>query len=137
MSKLDDGIPFGQTFTYLWNITANFAPGKDDDNCVPWGYHSHVDSMSDIESGLVGLLVICNQGDHIYYSNLINWIPKGPFSFSIVSVSTMILNVSKFQNNSYYSQNSIHSKYRKISKLYLIYGLLQSFFSRVCYLIIR
>ena len=65
MSKLDDGIPFGQTFTYLWNITANFAPGKDDDNCVPWGYHSHVDSMKDIESGLVGLLVICNQGDKL------------------------------------------------------------------------
>ena len=63
LSKLDDGIPFGHTFTYLWNITANFAPSKDDDKCVPWGYHSHVASMEDIETGLVGLLVICNPGN--------------------------------------------------------------------------
>ena len=63
MSKLDDGIPFRHTFTYLWNITANFAPDKDDDKCVPWGYHSHVDSMKDIDTGLVGLLVVCNPGN--------------------------------------------------------------------------
>lgn len=62
IAKLDDGVPPGGTQTYVWNITANYAPSEDDDNCIPWGYHSHTDSMVDIESGLVGILLTCKPG---------------------------------------------------------------------------
>lgn len=62
MAKMDDGVSPGSTHTYVWNITNNFAPTDEDDNCVPWGYHSHVDSMMDIETGLVGVLLTCKPG---------------------------------------------------------------------------
>ena len=62
IAKLDDGVPPGGNNVYIWNITDNFAPTEDDDACIPWGYHSHVDSMMDIETGLVGVLVTCKKG---------------------------------------------------------------------------
>ncbi|KAH3706573.1 hypothetical protein DPMN_065961, partial [Dreissena polymorpha] len=60
--KHDDGVPLNGMFQYVWNITDNFAPTADDDACIPWGYHSHVDSMVDIETGLVGVLLTCKPG---------------------------------------------------------------------------
>ncbi|KAL4232107.1 hypothetical protein ACF0H5_009683 [Mactra antiquata] len=61
-TKVGDAVGQGQSHTYVWNVTKNFAPGEGDDNCIPWGYHSHVDSMTDIQSGLVGLLITCKPG---------------------------------------------------------------------------
>ena len=73
LAKIDDGIPSGKTFTYLWNITRNFAPADDDDNCVPFGYHSHVASMNDIEAGLVGILLVCRLGkDSLLSISMVN-----------------------------------------------------------------
>lgn len=62
LAKLDDAVPPGSSYVYIWNITKNFAPAEADDNCVPWAYHSHVDSMMDIESGLLGILLTCRPG---------------------------------------------------------------------------
>ncbi|XP_053407301.1 hephaestin-like isoform X2 [Mercenaria mercenaria] len=61
-AKVDDSVPPGGSHIYAWNITENFAPTVSDDKCIPWGYHSHVDSMTDIETGLVGVLVTCKPG---------------------------------------------------------------------------
>ena len=62
LAKIDDGVPPGGSHVYIWNITDNFSPTEEDDNCVPWAYHSHVDSMRDIETGLVGVLLTCKPG---------------------------------------------------------------------------
>lgn len=62
IDKVDDAVPPGGSHIYAWNITENFAPTDSDDACVPWGYHSHVDSMVDIHSGLVGVLLACKKG---------------------------------------------------------------------------
>ncbi|KAL3865206.1 hypothetical protein ACJMK2_006822 [Sinanodonta woodiana] len=61
-AKFDDGVQPGGKRTYIWNISETFAPTKDDDNCQPWAYHSHVKSAKDIATGLVGLLVVCKPG---------------------------------------------------------------------------
>ncbi|XP_063431699.1 ferroxidase HEPHL1-like [Mytilus trossulus] len=60
--KLDDSVPPGETYTYRWSMLNLFAPTKDDENCVPVGYHPHVRSTKDIDTGLVGIVLICKPG---------------------------------------------------------------------------
>lgn len=64
--KLDDWVQPGQTYTYKWYLTKSFAPTKDDDNCLPLGYHPHVRSPKDIDSGLVGMMTVCKPGIHVH-----------------------------------------------------------------------
>lgn len=58
----DDLVQPGTTFVYTWDINANFAPTVDDPNCVPFVYHSHVDPVHGVNSGLVGVLLVCKPG---------------------------------------------------------------------------
>ncbi|KAK3576332.1 hypothetical protein CHS0354_039739 [Potamilus streckersoni] len=60
--KLDDGVPPGGMHVYTWEITGNFVPTNDDESCLGWAYHSHVQSAHDINSGLVGMLITCKKG---------------------------------------------------------------------------
>ncbi|XP_060068239.1 hephaestin-like protein [Ylistrum balloti] len=60
--KLDDGVPPNGSHIYTWEITKNFGPTAYDENCVSWAYHSHVSSVKDINTGLVGCLLTCRQG---------------------------------------------------------------------------
>ncbi|XP_041371919.1 LOW QUALITY PROTEIN: ferroxidase HEPHL1-like [Gigantopelta aegis] len=61
--KVDDGIPPGEVYIYKWLVRGdNFAPTDDDNNCLPWPYHSHVISETDIATGLVGMLFTCKKG---------------------------------------------------------------------------
>ncbi|XP_048249696.1 hephaestin-like protein [Haliotis rufescens] len=58
----DNAVPPGQTYVYHWEVPKRSGPGKNDPNCISWLYHSSVDSTKDINSGLVGPLVICRRG---------------------------------------------------------------------------
>lgn len=60
--KLDDSIPPGGSYKYRWEVRPEFAPTKDDANCLTWVYHSHVDAPADIASGLIGALLTCKKG---------------------------------------------------------------------------
>lgn len=60
--KMDDSVPPGGSYTYRWEVKPEFAPTKDDANCLTWVYHSHVDAPRDIASGLIGSLLICKKG---------------------------------------------------------------------------
>ncbi|XP_041371918.1 hephaestin-like protein [Gigantopelta aegis] len=61
--KIDDGVPFGGVHTYTWVVRGeNFAPTKEDNNCLAWPYHSHRVSEPDIVTGLVGMLFTCKKG---------------------------------------------------------------------------
>ena len=62
ISKFEDGVPKGQTVTLTWKLDADFAPRDDDDNCIPFAYHSHKNPDQEVNAGLLGLLVICKQG---------------------------------------------------------------------------
>ena len=61
-SKIEDGILKGQSATLTWKMDADFSPRDDDANCIPFAYHSHKNPDLEVNSGLVGLLVICKQG---------------------------------------------------------------------------
>ncbi|KAF6715503.1 Ceruloplasmin [Oryzias melastigma] len=60
--KQDDSVPPGRTVTYEWTLPESHSPTADDNNCMTRFYHSHVCTIKDINSGLIGPLLICKRG---------------------------------------------------------------------------
>ena len=56
--KADDGVPPGGTHTYVWVVPERAGPGPMDGSSVMWMYHSHVDEVRDINTGLFGPMII-------------------------------------------------------------------------------
>jgi manganese oxidase len=52
----------GQTHTFVWNVPERAGPGDDDGSSVVWLYHSHNWEPRDVNSGLIGPLVITRHG---------------------------------------------------------------------------
>jgi len=60
--KADDGVPPGGTYTYVWPVPERAGPGPMDGSSVMWMYHSHVDEVRDIDTGLFGPIIITARG---------------------------------------------------------------------------
>ncbi|XP_025095314.1 hephaestin-like protein [Pomacea canaliculata] len=60
--KADDTVPPGQQYKYEWLVTESSSPTDDDEDCLTWVYHSHVNTPRDANSGLVGILITCKPG---------------------------------------------------------------------------
>jgi FtsP/CotA-like multicopper oxidase with cupredoxin domain len=60
--KMSGAIAPGQTFTYTWQVPQRAGPGPNDASSVVWLYHSHVDEQKDVDSGLVGAIVVTARG---------------------------------------------------------------------------
>jgi hypothetical protein len=60
--KDDDAVPPGGTHIYIWEVPTRAGPGPADPSSIVWLYHSHVDEMRDIASGLFGAIVVTAQG---------------------------------------------------------------------------
>jgi len=60
--KADDAVPPGATHIYIWEISERAGPGVSDGSSIVWLYHSHVDEMRDIASGLFGAIVVTAKG---------------------------------------------------------------------------
>jgi len=56
--RTGNGVPPGQTFVYVWPVPARAGPGPMDGSSVLWMYHSHVDEVRDINSGLLGPMIV-------------------------------------------------------------------------------
>jgi FtsP/CotA-like multicopper oxidase with cupredoxin domain len=61
-AKSDDAVAPGSTFTYRWGVPERAGPGPNDPSSIVWLYHSHVDSVADTNSGLVGPIVVTAKG---------------------------------------------------------------------------
>jgi len=61
-NKADDAIAPGQTYTYLWEVPERAGPAEGDGSTAFWVYHSHVDEGRDINSGLIGPLIVTRRG---------------------------------------------------------------------------
>ncbi|XP_045205277.2 hephaestin-like protein [Mercenaria mercenaria] len=61
---LDDDVAPGETFTYIWEGNKLHKPDSNDfhDKCAAFTYHSHVLASRDVDSGLMGVALICNKG---------------------------------------------------------------------------
>lgn len=56
--KADDGVPPRGTHVYVWAVPERAGPGPMDGSSVMWMYHSHVDEVRDINTGLFGPMII-------------------------------------------------------------------------------
>ncbi len=63
-SKFPDkmGVPPGKTHVYVWPVPERAGPGPNDPSSIVWLYHSHADEPKDVESGLVGTIIITRKG---------------------------------------------------------------------------
>jgi len=61
--KAGDAVQPGKIFTYIWQVPERAGPGPGDPNSVMWMYHSHVNEVSDTNSGLVGPIIITRHGE--------------------------------------------------------------------------
>ena len=60
--KHDDAVAPGDQHVYTWLVPERAGPGPADGNSVMWMYHSHVDEASDVNSGLMGPMIINARG---------------------------------------------------------------------------
>uniref|UniRef100_A0AAQ5XIC1 ferroxidase n=1 Tax=Amphiprion ocellaris TaxID=80972 RepID=A0AAQ5XIC1_AMPOC len=60
--KRDDSVAPGRTVIYEWSLPESHSPTSQDSNCMTRFYHSHVSPPRDINSGLIGPLIVCKKG---------------------------------------------------------------------------
>ncbi|XP_078088755.1 coagulation factor V [Mustelus asterias] len=75
--KSDDAVLPNSTYTYVWNVPPRSAPRTTNSVCTTWVYYSSVDYVKDINSGLIGPLLICQNGT----LNNVNEIPDDAREF--------------------------------------------------------
>jgi hephaestin len=61
-AKGDDQVAPGKTYTYTWFAAERAGPGPMDGSSVLWMYHSHVNESADVNSGLMGPMIITARG---------------------------------------------------------------------------
>lgn len=60
--RADDAVASGGTYTYLWPVPERAGPAPGEGSTAFWLYHSHVDEGRDINSGLIGPLIVTRRG---------------------------------------------------------------------------
>lgn len=60
--QADDGVPPGGTHVYLWPVPERAGPAPGEMSSVQWMYHSHHDENSDLNTGLVGPILVTARG---------------------------------------------------------------------------
>ncbi len=60
--KEDGAVPPGKTHTYTWKLEERSGPGPNDPSSIVWLYHSHADEPKDVESGLIGAIIVARRG---------------------------------------------------------------------------
>ena len=55
-------VPPGHTYTYVWQVPERAGPGPGDPSSIVWLYHSHADEQKDVDSGLIGAIVVTARG---------------------------------------------------------------------------
>ncbi len=60
--NLAAAVPPNTTVTYTWKLPQRSAPGPAEGSSKLWMYHSHTSEVGDTYAGLVGGMVVVNQG---------------------------------------------------------------------------
>uniref|UniRef100_A0A665XG36 Coagulation factor VIII, procoagulant component n=1 Tax=Echeneis naucrates TaxID=173247 RepID=A0A665XG36_ECHNA len=61
--KEDDAISPGGYYEYVWDLSPWDGPTPSDPDCLTYSYSSQVDTVRDVNSGLIGALLICKSKD--------------------------------------------------------------------------
>ncbi|KAM4044098.1 coagulation factor V [Anomaloglossus baeobatrachus] len=62
LEKMDDFVQPGEIYTYKWDITEVVGPKEADSDCLTSSYYSMENPVQDVNSGLIGALLICKKG---------------------------------------------------------------------------
>ncbi len=62
MQKPGDAVAPGKTYTYHFDVPARSGPGPMDPSSILWMYHSHTDETRDVNTGLIGPIVVSRKG---------------------------------------------------------------------------
>jgi hypothetical protein len=60
--KADDTVAPGTTFTYIWSVPERSGPAAMDASSVLWMYHSHFVESTDMNTGLMGPIIVTRRG---------------------------------------------------------------------------
>jgi len=60
--KGDDAVPTGGSWTYHWLCPERAGPASMDGSSAMWMYHSHTDESVDVQSGLMGFIIVTAKG---------------------------------------------------------------------------
>jgi FtsP/CotA-like multicopper oxidase with cupredoxin domain len=60
--RADDAVAPGGTHTYVWPVPERAGPGPRDPSSLLWMYHSHVHEDEDINTGLMGPMIVTERG---------------------------------------------------------------------------
>ena len=60
--KADDRVIPGATYTYIWTVPETSGPAAMDGSSVIWMYHSHFVEGKDINTGLIGPIIVTARG---------------------------------------------------------------------------
>lgn len=60
--KKDDSIPPGGSYTYTWSVPERAGPAPGDPSSILWMYHSHFVEPKDMNTGLVGPIIVSLAG---------------------------------------------------------------------------
>jgi FtsP/CotA-like multicopper oxidase with cupredoxin domain len=61
-AKGGNSVAPGKTFNYVWQVRARSGPGPNDPSSIVWFYHSHANERKDVNSGLIGAIVVTRRG---------------------------------------------------------------------------
>ncbi|KAM9795311.1 coagulation factor VIII [Neosynchiropus ocellatus] len=59
--KEDDAVAPGGYYEYVWEISPHDGPTMSDPECLTYSYSSQVNPVRDVNSGLIGALLICKK----------------------------------------------------------------------------
>jgi manganese oxidase len=60
--KADDKVVPGTTYIYIWTAPERSGPAAMDESSVLWMYHSHFVESTDINTGLIGPIIVTGRG---------------------------------------------------------------------------
>jgi FtsP/CotA-like multicopper oxidase with cupredoxin domain len=61
-ARKGDAVHKGEVFTYNWTVPERAGPGPGDPSSILWMYHSHFNESRDMNSGLLGPIVVSRKG---------------------------------------------------------------------------
>lgn len=61
-NKPGDAVAPGATYTYRFEVPERSGPGPMDGSSILWMYHSHTNELRDVNTGLVGPIVVTRRG---------------------------------------------------------------------------
>ncbi len=61
-TKKGDAVRRGEVFTYTWTVPERAGPGPGDPSSILWMYHSHFNESRDMNSGLLGPIIVSRKG---------------------------------------------------------------------------